>query len=460
MRIVSHGQARRGAVIAGWLALFGVVIIVMLWAVELLSFRSHARVELQIADDVSAHAAATDFVTESVFAQAYRGDGSSFVPIDRGALILKAQADAQFIAGLSRVNGHPLTIASNPQNDPGGDIFAGTLNNPASRTFINLNNTGFDPYNPDLNAVRIRTRLPRIAASSTYFIDRDVIGFRLKQPAASSPGFPALPMVPIAILSEPCSPVPTTNNPVGQNTPAFWASKDLTSWEGAIQGRRGFDNYLIGPNGLPIPASSTSSKMGDGIPEITVTLTDGGNSGDNGQLLYFNPQNEGFGNLVTQVTGGLAYGDLSLTTLGQQPGQFILNDGTQALNQAPAATGPLPSASASLPNGGATTLAGTAATTNQPGTGLRGILGQPRIWVLYSGLANQNGTPTVNVVGFVVARVMNVQTASAGGSGNSLTITLQPSVLITDKALTNYTLRNLGPRSLYNPYIARLRFVE
>ena len=40
---------------------------------------------------------------------------------------------------------------------------------------------------------------------------------------------------------------------------------------------------------------------------------------------------------------------------------------------------------------------------------------------------------------------MNVQVASAGGSGNSLTIVLQPSVLVTDKALTNWTLRDLGP---------------
>jgi len=75
--------------------------------------------------------------------------------------------------------------------------------------------------------------------------------------------------------------------------------------------------------------------------------------------------------------------------------------------------------------------------------------------MLYSGLSKQNGNSLVNVVGFVVARIMNVEV-----TGTAVTITLQPSVLVTDKAVTNWTLRNLGPRSLYNPYVARLRFVE
>ena len=32
--------------------------------------------------------------------------------------------------------------------------------------------------------------------------------------------------------------------------------------------------------------------------------------------------------------------------------------------------------------------------------------------------------------------------------------------LVSDAALTNDSLRSLGPRSLYNPYLARVRIVE
>jgi hypothetical protein len=446
MMIVSHGRAlprgqgraRRGVVTAAWLIFFSLVLIVMLWAVELLSFRSHARVELQIVDDAVAHAAARRLLTDSAFSLDYLS-GTSVVPIDRPALITAARADGQRLGRLSRFNGHAVTIHDNPQNETDGELYVGTLDDPTSRTFVGLANTGFDPYRPDLNAVRVKTRLPRVSASSTYFVDRDVIGFRLKQPRASSPTFPAIPMVPIAILSEPCPPA--------QNTPDCWVKKDLNSWEGAIMGRRGQDDFLIGASGQPISRSSNGGNS-DGIPEISVTLTEGGSSGDNGRLVYFNPA-EDFVALAGQAKNGLAYGDLA--TEGQPPGQFLLNDGTGTQNVAPAVTGPLPSASSSLPQGGAKTLAGSL----QNQTGLLGILGQPRIWVLYSGLSKRNGTPTANVVGFVVARVMSVQVA-----GTSLTITLQPSTLVTDKAVTNWTLRDLGPRGLYNPYVARLRFVE
>jgi hypothetical protein len=443
MMIVSHsralagGRARRGAITAAWLVLFGLVLIVILWAVELMSFRSNARADLQNADDAIAHAAARRLLTESVFSLDYLS-GTSVVPVDRAALIAAARADGERYGRLNRFSGHPLRLRDNPQNATDGDLYVGTLDEPNSRTFVNPDNVGYDPYRPDLNAVRVKTRLPRVAASATYFVDRDVIGFRLKQPPASSPTFPALPMVPIAILSQPCPPA--------QNTPDFWVKKDPNTWERAIMARSGSDKWSIGPSGTP-------ANVGDGIPEISVTLTEGDNDGDNGRLVFFNPA-EAFVALAGQARNGVAYGDLA--TPGQQPGQFVLNDGTAPLNVAPAVTAPLPSSSSSLPQGGAQALAGNV----QNQTGLLGILGQPRIWVLYSGLAKQNGTQTVNVVGFVVARVMSVQVAGAGGSGNSLTITLQPSMLVTDKALTNWTLRDLGPRSLYNPYVARLRFVE
>jgi hypothetical protein len=430
MTIASHSRTRRGAITTAWLVFFCLVLIVMIWAVEALSFRSNARAELQNAVDAAGHAATRRLVTESVFAQGYT-PGTSVVPIDRAALIAAARADGERLARLNRVMGQSLTLADNADNDTDGELYAGTLDNPTSRTFVGLTNTGFDPYNPDLNAVRVKKHFSRVGASSTYFIDRDVIGFRLKPPPAASPNFPAIPMVPIAILSDPCPP--------GRNTPDCWAQKGQSTWERAIMARAGRDDWSMGPSGQPVHG------VGDGIPEIAVTLTEGGADNDNGRLIYFDPQGT-VAALAAQVKNSIVYGDLPAVN-GQRAGQFLLNDGTQAQNVAAAATG-------ALPAGGAKALLGDA----QKGTGLLGILGRPRVWVLYSGVPSRGNNPTVNVIGFVVACVMSV-TAGAGNSG-PLTITLQPSVLVTDKAVTAWTLRDAGPRSLYNPYLARLRFVE
>ena len=159
--------------------------------------------------------------------------------------------------------GKPLILSDNPGNQTTGELYVGTLDNPLSRTFINLDSAGFDPFNPDLNAVRVKARRGRVGASATYFVDRDVIGFRLK-PLASSPIFPCIPMVPIAILSD------CTCFAKGTNVPSCWADPTQTrpgSWEHEIMGRRGCDNFHLDASGQPVYGPDT-----DHIPEITVTL--------------------------------------------------------------------------------------------------------------------------------------------------------------------------------------------
>ncbi len=419
------GRTRRGAITTAWLVFYSVLLIVLIWAAQQLSWRAHARAELQNADDAAAHAAARTLVTESAFALDYPSPSSSVVAIDRTNLINGARAAGERLASLNRVLGRPLLLKDNPDNRTDGELYAGTLDNPASRTFIGLGNTGFDPFHPDLNAVRVQTHRNRVGASSTYFIDRDVVGFRLKPPPASSPAFPAIPVVPIAILSDPCAP--------DNNVPGCWAGKDASTWEGAVLGRKGHDDWSMDGSGRPVSG-------GDGIKEIVVTVGEN----QNGQPVYFDTGKAGsVDTLLAQIQNGVTYADLPANN-GQLAGQFLLNGGAGVPPGAPAAANVATPATAALPAGSAGRLA----------AGLQGVLGQPRIWLLYSGI--RPGSPsTLNVVGFVVARVLTVT-----ADDEAVRIVLQPGVLVTDTAVTDWTLRNLGPRSLYNPYVARLRFVE
>jgi hypothetical protein len=426
------GRRRRGAISAAAMVFYGLVVVVLLYVTQQIAWRSHTRQELQDADDAAAHAAATALVTESVFAFPYVSN-TSLVDINRDALVGNARAVGEQLAKLNRVGGKRLVLKDNPKNLTNGELYVGTVLDPTTRTFLDTARVNFDPYNPDLNAVRVVTYRGKAAASVTYYVDHDVVGFRLKQPPASSPTFPTIPMVPIAIRSNPC---PPANNNCWLNG----GNGGGNTWENQIMARRGHDDWRMGTDpktGRPVPVAGS-----DGIKEISVTLTEGGDDDDNGRLVYFDGTALSFPALEQQVARGVAYGDLPASA-AQKQGQFLLNNGTPtALNSnfARPATRPLPGKKAA-----------------ELRTSLLGILGVPRIWMLYSFVQDPNGnrSPTFAVVGFVAARVMQVTS-----SGGHVTAVLQPGVLITDTAVTDPKLRNLGPRSLYNPYVARVRFVE
>jgi hypothetical protein len=429
MVLASHVRARparRGAIAGPWLVLYLLVLFVLLYVVQQIAWRSHLRAELQRAEDAAAHAAAATLVTESVFAHPYVGS-TSLVDINRKMLIDDARTAGEKIGKRNFSRGLPFVLRPNPQNLTDRGLFVGTLENPASRTFIGLDRLHFDPFDPDLNAVRVVSQRYKVAESSTYFIDRDVLGFRVKQPLAASPLFHAIPMVPIAIRSNPCQPLQNNCWLNGGNGGG-------NTWENEILARHGDDNWRIDPtSGVPTAGS-------DGIPEITITLTEGDAAGDNARLVYFDGTAQSFAALRAQVTRGVVYADLPANN-GQAQGQFLLNaNGSTAPNSNVAMPATQP-----MPGGGAAKLKAR----------LQGILGQPRVWMLYSFVQDQNHNPTFAVVGFVVARVMRA--VSADGQVSAV---LQPSVLITDTAVTDYTLRDLGPRTLYNPYVARVRLVE
>ena len=151
------------------------------------------------------------------------------------------------------------------------------------------------------------------------------------------------------------------------------------------------DSWKMDPNTCLPQAGS------DGIPEMLVTISElGHNQNDNGQVAAVGVSQAS--DAAGQVqTGGITYEylqalrhDLSLPAFN---GQLVLNDG---INQNP------PQNQLILPQ-----LSLTASELNTLANALTGILGQRRVWMLYSQV-RQDGT--LVVVGFVVARVMQVQT--------------------------------------------------
>lgn len=444
------GRGRRPATASTWLIVTGIATLFVLASVEQFLSRSHLRVELENAADAVAHAAARDLVTERVLSTKFPQDEDG-----RNGLIKAARTTGERLGRLNRVGGQPLVLRDNPDNLTDGELYA-AVSDLGTRTFLTDPRTGFDPYHPDLNAVRVKVRRGKAAALATYCADRDVVGFRLKPPPPA-PAPPAvarppltIPLVPLAVLSQPCPPA--------ENTSACWKKKDWNTWERRIMAPGGTDEWEMDPNppkGQPSLPIRAESGKGDGIPEITVTLTAGAVRGDNARLLRFDdtPPDPGaadpFDRLLAQVhrekgPQGVTYDDLNL---GGRRGELLLNDGTRRDPK----TDPDPN-HLLLPRQGL-----PADRVKELKQSLLNIRGQPRVWVLYSSVDKSDDRQVVNAVGFVVARVMDVQ---AAGTSDRLTLVLQPSVLVTETAVTDWALRDLGPRSLYNPYVARVRVVE
>ena len=82
-------------------------------------------------------------------------------------------------------------------------------------------------------------------------------------------------------------------------------------------------------------------------------------------------------------------------------------------------------------------------------------LATPLIWPLQDGF--DSGSGTSSVAGFVAARVVSVDPIVAG---QPLTFRLQPTLVSTAAAVTDFTRRGVGGVPLINPYVCKVRFVE
>jgi hypothetical protein len=392
-----------------------------LLAVQLASLR-HRQLELQIAADASALAAADVLACDDRLLT----DVSS-----RHELAIQDGRDAAVrYARFNYVWGDPLRLDPNPGNDSGGEVVFGTLDNPTSQGFDTALYPPPDGFRPRLNAVRVAMRRGGAAASATALIDRDAIGFRL-QGTQTLPGRtnPALPLVPLAIVTDPCPP--------GLGTLANCQQKDFRSWDYQICGRQGRDAWTVDRR------TSQPSQVGDHIPEMTIVFSTIPNDPkQNGQLAGIGVAS--IKDVCRQLQSGFTAADLLA-----RGGQLLLNDG---LDRQP------PDNRLEVPR-----LALAPKEIAAFASSLRSIIGEPRIWMLYE-LQTARSDQTLVVRGFVAARILNVQTQKGsqkdGKAGSQVAVTLQPCQLTTAAAVTDRVRRDWGPRSLFNPYISRVRLVE
>jgi hypothetical protein len=423
---------RRGAMTFTVLLAFATFLLVLLVSVQQMTLRGHRKVELQNTVDDVAHAGAIRLNDELIHTDP--ADDAQNPRRDR--ILTAARANALQFAALNRVGGSALTLTPNPNNYTDGDLVFGTLTSPIAAEFDANAKQGIDLSNPDLNAVHVQVRSNRAAAKATAYLDRDVVGFRFWAPPTNPPATPYLPvpLVPIALFSDPCPPA--------DNALDCWSTRTPSSWEYQILARKGADAYRLDAKGVPVQVPANNPPA-DGLREITIVISQDPGTTDSGRLVSFNPKpdpNDSLADVLRQVAGGVAYNDLPAAA----GGQMLLNDGTGTKNELLLSRQPLPNDKKQV---------------SQLATALTGILGQPRIWMLYWLAQSDNpppGAQTVPVVGFVVARVMAVDASNPA----QVSFVLQPSVLVSDAAVTNFQLRGLGPRSLYNPYLARVRIVE
>jgi Flp pilus assembly protein TadG len=396
---------RRGSATVLMVIAMLVMLMVFAFAVEA-AWLSDARTGMANAVDAAGLAATGALADDDLLL----GDPSVMV-----ALAGQARAVAVDYAAKNPVLGQPLALDPNPSNAPRGDVVLGIVDRPSSRLFTPVDFS--DSTNSQLlmiNAMRITGRRTRargnpapflfgklmgtasanVIVSATAMLDRDVIGFR-------PPPGGSIPLVPIALLSD----------PTGQN-PA--------TWEFQVAQRGGTDVWRFDrPTRTFLPGS-------DGLFEMQVTL------GSNGCLLQLGVPTAA--DAATQVTGGVTA--LQLADLG---GELVLGPDNSLTVPGFPNCGP-PPASADLD-----TLRDALTALNQTG--------ELRAWPLYVGT---DGTGVV-LDGFVAARVANVTPVGADGT---LSFTLQAGVMVVSTAVTDASRRDAGAPGLPNPYLAQLRLVE
>src|SRR5262249_53759255 len=162
-----------------------------------------------------------------------------------------------------------------------------------------------------------------------------------------------------------------------------WSAKAPASWEYQILARLGGDQWRLNPT------TAQPEQASDGIPEITVVISEEGiHQADNAQLL--NVGTASASEAVRQFQTAMTYVDLS----GRQ-GRLLLDANNQLV----------------LPRQRLST-----SDVEILDAALQGIVGQRRVWPVYSAVLPADNTrpESVLLLGFVVARVMSVFTEQVG----------------------------------------------
>jgi hypothetical protein len=433
-RALFSGSRRSGKAVLALMLALPVLLLAMslaFYAAELVE----ARTLLRNDTDAAALAAVQTFIDDYLL----RND-----PKRMKELIPLARQNAQHYAGLNLVQAQSLYLDPNANNEEAGDIVVGTLTQPYSKEFILPNlNTNFDPKWLNINTVRVTgrrssqhpngpvllhngpllARMPNdVESVSTATLDRYVIGFR---PMGRQP----LPLCPLALFS-------------------FLPGNLKHCWEYNVEKRRGDDAYKVRRNGAYYQILNGS----DRLHEMEVFLGAGKEWGQmmkasrtdlNRQLrqgkfncciLYFGSSR--VQDLVPQIVNGVDASHLS--AFG---GQLVLGPGNQ-LVVGGTPWGPL--------------------STDSDGKLLQSALkqlqatGLPRLWPCFSSFDKETSKPVL--CGFVAARVVQVKQQS--GKGGSVTFTIQPCMMSTGTAVTDFRRAGIGIAKLPNPYICKVRLVE
>ncbi len=272
----------------------------------------------------------------------------------------------------------------------------------------------------------------------------------------SLPGqsIPAIPVMPLALFTDPgfgCDHRGGHDRDDHKKQEECWESRDKRSWEFQILARLGGDRFRFDRDdeGKHEVRRCKDDERGDGIPEMHVSLRSGQHAHDNGQIALVGVETAK--EAIDQLITGMTYR------------QLLPRDGQLLLGQDEGAS--TPRNELQLPRRQLSD-----AELDYLGEQLRRIIGQPRVWMLYSHTLeghkeDRKSDGALNVVGFVAARVLAVNLEKRDDRHGkhehaNLAVVLQPCMMITANAVTDYRRRDLGPRTLFNPYVCKVRLVE
>jgi hypothetical protein len=386
------GKRRRGAVLPWFIVCGPVILLALTWALYVTVHR-HRQEELKIALEGSALAGCNYLVDEELL----RDDLDCFQRVRERAI-----AGVHRFAAYNCVDGESLELHADIDNSPQSEVLLGRLPHAFSRDLY----TRIDA--PGLDLVRVQAVRGKVKAAAAAWVDRDVIGFRPQ-------GLRPLPVVPLAILSDPFAPPQSAHK---------------ESWEWCIEGRNGSREWKC-DHADKHPRRCRPGEEDDHIPEITVCFSTEPEK-DNGRALWFG--GDDVRELRRQVAEGLNRDDLAALD-----DELVLPEDR-----------PLYLPRIKMTKRDLDLLADALAWLRDTG--------ERRIWMLYSPHFDEkrkDGCKTAGVHGFVAVQVMDVRQDK-----DRLCVVLQPGMRITDTAITDCTRRDKGPRPIWNPYICRVRLVE
>jgi hypothetical protein len=414
---------RRGAVV-GWVLVGGVALLfVFTLAVYTISQR-HVQVELQNAVDSTTLAAAVALNDDYLLTD---------YPDRFDRVARRALKAAQTYAGHNRVAALPFELHGPFTNHPGDELLFGRLTDRHSKCF---------EYEPsallEFNAVRVAVQRRGVGATATAYVDRDVIGFKPQ-------GLKPLPLAPLAVLTDPQRQNPRSwDHQILERHGTFhWFVDRRTGRPQNI--RQGSFDWFEDPETDPPPTDPRGRRhQDDNIPEMKVVFSAEGTD-DNGRVAVIGAGSPA--QLKRQVQSGLTREDLEAVG-----GRLVLQGGgADTVNRLV------------LPR----LKHLSAADMRNLYEALQYLVftGERRIWLLYSRIDSDTvqgqGTDlgSMLVLGFVSAQVMHVEQSTDAGPPQ-LWVIIQPSMKITETAVTNARRRHLGPRTIHNPYISKVRIVD